>query len=144
MFWCANKTSSARIETISFLRHEPMPANPGERRCAPFSATTQSRFTISCSRSRHEVPQKTSTDCCTFYGDWNPTVLKRICSSCSPTQACSFTFTAFCQLTAPQTRIEAENCRPGNPFSEWYSGGHSPTYRAFATRSNVNAGHPVS
>jgi len=51
---------------------------------------------------------------------------------------------AFASCTAPQNPIEAENCRPGNPFSEWYIvGAGSPNIQGFATDISVNAGQPV-
>jgi len=51
---------------------------------------------------------------------------------------------ALASCTAPQNPIEAENCRPGNPFSEWYIvGAGSPNIQGFATDISVNAGQPV-
>ena len=46
--------------------------------------------------------------------------------------------------TSPQNPIEAENCRLGNPFSEWYIvGAGSSNIQGFATDISVNAGQPV-
>jgi hypothetical protein len=51
---------------------------------------------------------------------------------------------AFASCTSPQNPIEAENCRLGNPFSEWYIvGAGSPNIQGFATDISVNAGQPV-
>ncbi len=51
---------------------------------------------------------------------------------------------AFASCSSPQNTIEAENCQPGSPFSEWYIvGAGSPNIQGFATDISVNAGQPV-
>ncbi len=47
--------------------------------------------------------------------------------------------------TAPQNAIQAENCLPGNPPSQWYvAGTGSPNIQGFATDISVNAGQTIS
>jgi hypothetical protein len=52
---------------------------------------------------------------------------------------------AFATCTAPQNPIEAENCLPGTPASQWYVDGvGSPNIQGFATDISVNAGQTIS
>ena len=56
----------------------------------------------------------------------------------------SLAFSAFATCTAPKNAIEAENCLPGNPPSQWYvQGAGSPNIQGFATDISVNAGQTV-
>jgi len=51
----------------------------------------------------------------------------------------SLAFSAFATCTAPKNAIEAENCLPGNPPSQWVrSGAGSPNIQGFATDISVN------
>src|SRR5580693_1152303 len=51
---------------------------------------------------------------------------------------------ASASCTAPRNPIEAENCLPGNPPSQWYvSGAGSTNIQGFATDISVNAGQTV-
>ena len=46
--------------------------------------------------------------------------------------------------TAPRNAIEAENCLPGSPPSQWYvAGAGSPSIQGFATDISVNVGQAV-
>src|SRR5258708_13267960 len=57
----------------------------------------------------------------------------------------SLAFSAFATCTAPKNAIEAENCLPGNPPSQWYiQGAGSPNIQGFATDISVNAGQTIS
>src|SRR5690348_8545135 len=52
---------------------------------------------------------------------------------------------ALATCTAPQNPIEAENCLPGTPASQWYvDGPGSPNIQGFATDISVNAGQTIS
>ena len=56
----------------------------------------------------------------------------------------SLALSAFATCTAPKNAIEAENCLPGNPPSQWYiAGTGSPNVQGFATDISVNAGQTV-
>src|SRR5882762_4815288 len=44
---------------------------------------------------------------------------------------------------APQNAIEAENCRPGNPISDWYIYQGSPNIQGFTTDISVNVGQTI-
>jgi hypothetical protein len=51
---------------------------------------------------------------------------------------------AFASCTAPRNPIEAENCLPGNPSSQWYVvGAGSTNIQGFTTDISVNAGQTV-
>jgi len=51
---------------------------------------------------------------------------------------------AFATCSAPRNAIEAENCLPGNPSSQWYvSGTGSKNIQGFTTDISVNAGQTV-
>jgi hypothetical protein len=51
---------------------------------------------------------------------------------------------AFASCTAPGNPIEAENCLPGNPASQWYVvGAGSTNIQGFTTDISVNAGQTV-
>src|SRR5256885_1745341 len=51
---------------------------------------------------------------------------------------------AFASCDAPANPIEAENCLPGNPASQWYvAGAGSTNIQGFATDISVNAGQTV-
>jgi len=53
-------------------------------------------------------------------------------------------FPAFATCTAPKNAIEAENCLPGNPPSQWYvQGAGSPNIQGFATDISVNVGQTI-
>jgi hypothetical protein len=60
--------------------------------------------------------------------------------------ACSCAaFVAYASCSAPQNPIEAENCLPGNPQSEWYVlNAGSPNIQGFTTDISVNVGQAVS
>src|SRR2546422_269741 len=46
--------------------------------------------------------------------------------------------------TAPQNAIEAENCLPGTPASQWYvQAAGSPNIQGFTTDISVNAGQTI-
>src|SRR5258708_7676893 len=62
-----------------------------------------------------------------------------------PTLAHSFlAVSAFATCNAPRNAIEAENCLPGNPSSQWYvSGTGSKNIQGFTTDISVNAGQTV-
>src|SRR5712664_2617661 len=52
---------------------------------------------------------------------------------------------SFATCTAPKNPIEAENCLPGTPASQWYvDGAGSPNIQGFATDISVNAGQTIS
>jgi hypothetical protein len=56
----------------------------------------------------------------------------------------SLAFSAFATCTAPKNPIEAENCLPGTPPSQWYiPGAGSPNIQGFATDISVNAGQTI-
>jgi hypothetical protein len=58
-------------------------------------------------------------------------------------QACS-AVSAYANCAAPANPIEAENCLPGNPSSEWYvDGAGSPNIQGFTTDMSVNVGQTV-
>ena len=51
---------------------------------------------------------------------------------------------AFGTCTAPKNAIEAENCLPGNPISDWYvDGSGSPNIQGFTTDISVNVGQSI-
>ena len=50
---------------------------------------------------------------------------------------------AFASCTSPKNPIEAENCLPGNPPSQWLASGASGI-QGFATDISVNAGQTIS
>ena len=51
---------------------------------------------------------------------------------------------AFGSCSAPANSIEAENCLPGNPASQWdVSGAGDPTIQGFATDISVNVGNTI-
>src|SRR5882762_1281019 len=51
---------------------------------------------------------------------------------------------AFATCTAPKNPIEAENCLPGTPASQWYvDGAGSPNIQGFTTDISVNAGQTI-
>src|SRR4029077_21146962 len=51
---------------------------------------------------------------------------------------------AFATCTASKNPIEAENCLPGTPASQWYVGGAgSPNIQGFTTDISVNAGQTI-
>src|SRR5882724_9411117 len=53
-------------------------------------------------------------------------------------------FSAFASCTAPRNEIEAENCLPGTPPSQWYVRGTGSTnIQGFTTDISVNAGETV-
>src|SRR5689334_13039934 len=60
--------------------------------------------------------------------------------------ACSCgAFAAYASCSAPQNPVEAENCLPGNPQSEWYVlNAGSPSIQGFTTDISVNVGQTVS
>jgi hypothetical protein len=56
----------------------------------------------------------------------------------------SLALSAFATCTAPKNPIEAENCLPGNPASQWYiSGAGSPNIQGFTTDISVNVGQTI-
>ena len=57
----------------------------------------------------------------------------------------SIALSAFATCTAPRNPIEAENCLPGTPASQWYvDGAGSPNIQGFPTDISVNAGQTIS
>ena len=57
----------------------------------------------------------------------------------------SLAFSAFATCTAPKNPIEAENCLPGTPSSQWYiNGAGSSNIVGFTTDISVNAGQTVT
>src|ERR1700722_14479807 len=53
-------------------------------------------------------------------------------------------FSASASCSAPKNAIEAENCLPGNPSSQWYvSGTGSTNIQGFSTDISVNTGQTV-
>ena len=53
-------------------------------------------------------------------------------------------FSAFATCSAPRNAIEAENCLPGSPASQWYvQGTGSKNIQGFTTDISVNAGQTV-
>src|SRR5580704_1303979 len=59
---------------------------------------------------------------------------------------CGLSSAAFGQnCSAPANAIEAENCLPGNPPSQWdVSGAGDPTIQGFATDISVNLGQTIN
>jgi hypothetical protein len=56
----------------------------------------------------------------------------------------SLAFSASATCSAPRNPIEAENCLPGTPESQWYvDGAGSPDIQGFATDISVNVGQTV-
>src|SRR6267378_974170 len=56
----------------------------------------------------------------------------------------SLVLSAFATCTAPKNPIEAENCLPGTPASQWYvDGAGSPNIQGFTTDIGVNAGQTI-
>ena len=56
----------------------------------------------------------------------------------------SLALAAFATCTAPQNAIEAENCLPSTPASQWYvDGAGSPNIQGFTTDISVNAGQTI-
>ena len=56
----------------------------------------------------------------------------------------SLALTTFATCSAPRNAIEAENCLPGNPQSQWYvQGPGSGNIQGFATDMSVNVGQTV-
>src|SRR5712664_1979459 len=56
----------------------------------------------------------------------------------------SLALAAFATCTAPKNAIEAENCLPGTPASQWYvDGSGSPNIQGFTTDISVNAGQTI-
>ncbi|HEX7285213.1 MAG TPA: N,N-dimethylformamidase beta subunit family domain-containing protein [Candidatus Angelobacter sp.] len=52
---------------------------------------------------------------------------------------------SFSSCTSPQNQIEAENCLPGSPSSQWsVSGAGDQTILGFATDMSVNAGQTIN
>ena len=52
---------------------------------------------------------------------------------------------AFATCTAPKNPIEAENCLPGTPSSQWYiQGAGSSNIQGFTTDISVNVGQTIS
>ena len=57
----------------------------------------------------------------------------------------SLAFSAFATCTAPKNPIEAENCQPGTPSSQWYiNGAGSSNIVGFTTDISVNVGQTVT
>src|SRR5947199_2507303 len=57
----------------------------------------------------------------------------------------SMALATFASCSAPQNPIEAENCLPGSPQSEWFvMGAGSSSVQGFATDISVNAGHAIN
>jgi len=51
---------------------------------------------------------------------------------------------AFATCTAPKNVIEAENCLPGNPTTDWYIDGNgSSNIEGFTSDMSVNVGQTV-
>jgi len=56
----------------------------------------------------------------------------------------SIALSAFATCTAPKNAIEAENCLPGTPASQWYiQGAGSPNIQGFTTDISVNVGQTI-
>jgi hypothetical protein len=56
----------------------------------------------------------------------------------------SLALSAFAICMTPKNAIEAENCLPGDPPSQWYvDGAGSPSIQGFATDISVNAGQTI-
>src|ERR1700693_4249261 len=52
---------------------------------------------------------------------------------------------AFGSCSAPQNKIEAENCLPGNDSSQWsVAGSGDSTIQGFATDMSVNVGQTIN
>lgn len=57
----------------------------------------------------------------------------------------SLSISAFGSCATPANQIEAENCLPGNPETQWdVSGGGDPSIQGFATDISVNAGQVIN
>src|SRR5258708_3087374 len=57
----------------------------------------------------------------------------------------SLALSAFATCTAPKNPIEAENCLPGTPSSQWYiQGAGSSNIQGFTTDISVNVGQTIS
>src|ERR1700739_3319460 len=57
----------------------------------------------------------------------------------------SLSSVAYGSCTAPQNPIEAENCLPGNPSSQWdVSGAGDSTIQGFATDISVDVGQTIN
>src|SRR5512146_517534 len=55
-----------------------------------------------------------------------------------------FSTAAFGSCSSPANAIEAENCLPGTPSSQWdVSGAGDPTIQGYATDISVNVGQTV-
>jgi hypothetical protein len=73
---------------------------------------------------------------------WSQFVIKRFLL-CTFVYAC-IALSAFATCTAPKNAIEAENCQPGNPSSNWYVDGVGATdIQGFTTDISANAGQTV-
>jgi hypothetical protein len=56
----------------------------------------------------------------------------------------SLALSALATCTAPKNAIEAENCLPGTPASQWYvDGSGSPNIQGFTTDISVNVGQTI-
>jgi Domain of unknown function (DUF4082)/Bacterial Ig domain len=56
----------------------------------------------------------------------------------------SMALSVLATCTAPKNAIEAENCLPGNPSSDWYiDGAGSPNIQGFTTDMSVNVGQTI-
>src|SRR5690348_7901802 len=61
------------------------------------------------------------------------------------TFALALSSSAFGSCSVPANQIEAENCLPGNPDSQWdVIGAGDPTIQGFATDISVNAGQVIN
>ena len=69
------------------------------------------------------------------------------CAATVVAAACATLFAApaaSASCASPATEIEAENCRPGSPASEWdVTGAGSDEIQGFATEISVNRGETV-
>src|SRR5204862_934738 len=73
---------------------------------------------------------------------WSRLALRRVLLL-TVAQVC-LAFSAFASCAAPRNTIEAENCLPGTPPSQWYvPGTGSTTIQGFTTDISVNAGETV-
>src|SRR5438046_2916261 len=73
---------------------------------------------------------------------WMRFVFKRV--SLHTLVYASMALSAFASCTAPKNQIEAENCLPGNPPTDWYLDGvGSPNIEGFTTDISVNVGQTV-
>src|SRR5438034_3073616 len=72
---------------------------------------------------------------------WMRFVFKRV--SLHTLVYASMALSAFASCTAPKNQIEAENCLPGNPPTDWYLDGvGSPNIEGFTTDISVNVVKP--